>query len=261
MPLGVFDSGIGGLTVVRSLRVAFPKRDILYVGDTARVPYGNKSPETVRSYSREIISFLKAQGADRMVVACNTASALAVESLRPGVGVPLHGMIESGVAAALAASAEGPVGVIGTSATISSGAYQQALAKERPGWKVFARATPLLVPLVEEGWLDGEVTEKVVREYLQPLMKEKIRVLVLACTHYPLLKGVLAKVLGPGVKLVDSSEACADSMRVSENGIQEKGRLKIFLTDEPGPFLGRVEGFLGKGSVDSVERIQLVSQP
>jgi glutamate racemase len=114
---------------------------------------------------------------------------------------------------------------------------------------------------VEEGWLDGEVTEKVVREYLQPLMREKIRVLVLACTHYPLLKGVLGKVLGPGVKLVDSSEACADSMRESESGIQEKGRLKIFLTDEPGPFLGRVEGFLGKGSVDSVERIQLVSHP
>jgi len=112
--------------------------------------------------------------------------------------------------------------------------------------------------LVEEGWLDGEVTEKVVREYLQPLVKEKIRVLVLACTHYPLLKEVLAKVLGPGVKLVDSSEACADSMRASESGIQEKGRLKIFLTDEPGPFLGRVEGFLGKGSVDSVERIQLL---
>ena len=150
MPLGVFDSGIGGLTVVRSLRAAFPNRDILYVGDTARVPYGNKSPETVRSYSREIIFFLKAQGADRMVVACNTASALVVESLRSGVGVPLHGMIESGVTATLAASAEGPVGVIGTSATIASGAYQEALAKVRPGWKVFARATPLFVPLVED---------------------------------------------------------------------------------------------------------------
>jgi glutamate racemase len=196
-----------------------------------------------------------------MVVACNTASALAVESLRPGIGVPLHGMIESGVAAALAASAEGPVGIIGTSATIASGAYQAALNKVRPDWKVFARATPLLVPLVEEGWLDGEVTEKVVREYLQPLINEKIRVLLLACTHYPLLKGVLAKVLGSEVKLVDSSEACADSMRESESGIQEKGRLKIFLTDEPGPFLGRVEGFLGKGSVDSVEQIQLVPQP
>ncbi|MCX6934642.1 MAG: glutamate racemase [Verrucomicrobia bacterium] len=257
MPLGVFDSGIGGLTVVKELRATFPRRDILYVGDTARVPYGNKSAETVKAFSREIISFLKGKGADRIVVACNTASALAVESLRSSVGLPLHGMIESGVIAALAAEGEGPVGVIGTSATISSGAYQQALGKARPGLKVFAQATPLLVPLVEEGWLEGEVTEKVVREYLEPLMREKIRVLVLGCTHYPLLKPVFAKVLGAEVKLVDSSEACAESLRGSEEKISEKGKLKIFLTDEPGPFLGRVESFLGEGTVGSIERIHL----
>jgi len=259
MPLGVFDSGVGGLTVVRALRAAFPRRDILYVGDTARVPYGNKSAETVTTYSREIINFLKGKGADRIVVACNTASALAVENLRGAAGVPLHGMIESGVQSALAESGEGPVGVIGTAATVASGAYQEALSRARPGTKIIAQATPLLAPLVEEGWLDGEVTEKVVRRYLEPLMKEKIRVLVLACTHYPLLKGVLGKVLGSEVKLVDSSEACAKSLQQTEDKIQEKGELKIYLTDEPGPFFGRVENFLGSGSVASIQRVSLDS--
>jgi glutamate racemase len=256
MPLGVFDSGIGGLTVVRALRAVFPKRDILYVGDTARVPYGNKSAETVQTYSREIVNFLEKKGAERIVAACNTASALAVESLARTSQIPLHGMIESGVAAAVAAG-DGPVGVIGTPATIASGAYQKALARARQGWRVVAQATPLFVPLVEEGWLEGEVTEQVARQYLEPLIREKIRVLVLACTHYPLLKGVLGKVLGSGVKLVDSSEACAEALKATESRRAEKGELKIFLTDEPGPFLGRVESFLGKGAVASIERIHL----
>ena len=242
--------------MVRALRAAFPKRDILYVGDTARVPYGNKSAETVQMYSREIVDFLEKKGAERIVAACNTASALAVESLARAGKIPLQGMIESGVAAALAAG-DGPVGVIGTPATIASGAYQRALAKARPGMKVVAAATPLFVPLVEEGWLDGEVTEKVARQYLEPLIRENIRILVLACTHYPLLKGVLGRVLGPGVKLVDSSEACAGSLKATEASRAGKGELKIFLTDEPGPFLGRVESFLGKGAVGSIERIHL----
>lgn len=257
MPLGVFDSGIGGLTVVKALRSAFPGRDILYVGDTARVPYGNKSAETVESYSREIIEFLKSKGVDRIVAACNTASALAVGKIGTSTGVPLHGMIESGVKAALAASGNGPVGVIGTSATISSGAYQAALMKGRTDVRVVACATPLFVPLVEEGWLEHEVTEKVAREYLAPLIREKVKVCVLACTHYPLLKKTLQKVLGEKVKLVDSSEACAESLRGLESKISEKGELKIFLTDEPGAFLGRVESFLGRGAVGSIERIHL----
>ena len=257
MSLGVFDSGIGGLTVVQALRVAFPQRDILYVGDTARVPYGNKSAETVETYSREIIAFLKGRGVDRMVAACNTASALAVDRIGNSAGVPLHGMIESGVKAALAVQRHGPVGVIGTAATIASGAYQEALQKARPGLRVVAQATPLFVPLVEEGWLDHEVTEKVAREYLQPLIRERVEVCVLACTHYPLLKGVLQRVLGTGVKLVDSSEACAESLRPTEAKIREKGELRIFLTDEPGPFLGRVESFLGQGAVRSIGRVHL----
>lgn len=257
MPLGVFDSGIGGLTVVQALRKAFPKRDIFYVGDTARVPYGNKSAETVEAYSREIIGFLKSKGVDRIVAACNTASALAVKKIGDSAGVPLHGMIESGVRAALAAAGKGPVGVIGTSATISSGAYQAALQAGRPGLRVVACATPLFVPLVEEGWLDHEVTEKVAREYLEPLRREKVSVCVLACTHYPLLKRVLHRVLGPEVKLVDSSEACAASLGETESRVEEKGELRIFLTDEPGPFLGRVESFLGKGAVRSIERVHL----
>jgi len=257
MPLGVFDSGIGGLTVVKALRTAFPRRDILYVGDTARVPYGNKSAETVEAYSREIIGFLKSKGVDRIVAACNTASALAVDKIGKSGGLPLHGMIESGVSAALAVMGSGPVGVIGTSATISSGAYQAALQAGRPGMRVVACATPLFVPLVEEGWLDHEVTARIAQEYLAPLIREKVGVCVLACTHYPLLKKVLQRVLGPEVKLVDSSEACADSLKGVESKISEKGELKIFLTDEPGPFLGRVESFLGKGAVGSIERVHL----
>jgi glutamate racemase len=166
-------------------------------------------------------------------------------------------MIESGVSAALAVMGSGPVGVIGTSATISSGAYQAALQAGRPGMRVVACATPLFVPLVEEGWLDHEVTARIAQEYLAPLIREKVGVCVLACTHYPLLKKVLQQVLGPEVKLVDSSEACADSLKGVESKIIEKGELKIFLTDEPGPFLGRVESFLGKGAVGSIERVHL----
>ena len=257
MPLGVFDSGMGGLTVVRALRSAFPRRDIFYVGDTARVPYGNKSAETVLGYSREIITFLEAKGVDRIVVACNTASAFAVEKLRSSVNVPLHGMIESGVAATLRVAGDGPVGVIGTSATIGSGAYEKALRQARPSLNVFEQATPLLVPLVEEGWVEGEVTEAVIRKYLEPLLREKIKVLVLGCTHYPHLKGVLAKVLGPKVKLVDSSEACAESLRDSEGAKLEQGKLRVFLTDEPGPYQSRVKSFLGEGVVSSIEKIRL----
>jgi glutamate racemase len=166
-------------------------------------------------------------------------------------------MIESGVQAALEVAGGGPVGVIGTAATIASGAYQTALSQVRPDWKILALATPLLAPLVEESWLEGEVTEKVVRRYLEPMMREKIRVLVLACTHYPLLKGVLRKVLGSEVALVDSSEACAKSLESMEAKVVEKGELKIYLTDEPGPFFGRVENFLGSGSVGSIQRIAL----
>lgn len=257
MPLGVFDSGVGGLTVVRALREAFPRRDILYVGDTARVPYGNKSAETVTKYCREIINFLQKKGADRVVVACNTASALSVEKLRHTLALPVQGMIESGVKAALAVAESGPVGVIGTAATVGSGAYQRALVQARPGLKIVAQATPLLAHLVEEGWLEGEVTEKVVRRYLEPMIGERIKVLVLACTHYPLLKGVLGKVLGPEVILVDSSAACAQSLVGTEAIVREKGELKIYLTDEPSPFFGRVENFLGSGSVGSIERIAL----
>ena len=257
MPLGIFDSGMGGFTVVRALRSAFPRRDIFYVGDTARVPYGNKSAETVLGYSREIIRFLEAKGVDRIVVACNTASAFAVETLRSEGRVPVHGMIESGVVATLAVAEGGPVGVIGTLATIGSGAYEKALRQARPTLKVFGQATPLLVPLVEEGWIEGEVTEAVIRKYLEPLLREKIKVLVLGCTHYPHLKGVLAKVLGPKVKLVDSSEACAESLRDTEGAKLEEGKLRIFLTDEPGPYWSRVESFLGEGAVSSIERIRL----
>ncbi len=257
MPLGVFDSGIGGLTVVQALRAAFPQRDILYVGDTARVPYGNKSAEMVEAYSREIIEFLKRKGVDRIVAACNTASALAVNRIGASAGIPLHGMIESGVQAALLALGKGAVGVIGTSATIASGAYQAALVQARPGLRVVAKATPLFVPLVEEGWLTHEVTERVAREYLQPLIQEGVEVCVLACTHYPLLKDVLQRVLGSGVKLVDSSKACAESLKPTESEIREKGELRIYLTDEPGPFLGRVESLLGQGAVRSVESVHL----
>jgi glutamate racemase len=206
--IGVFDSGVGGLTVVSALREKLPGESILYLGDPARLPYGSKSPDTVTRYTRKNIEFLTGRGVKAVVVACNTASALALPNLELGA-VPTWGVIEPGARKAAAIS-RGRVGVIATEATVRSDAYPKALRAVRPDLEILSQACPLFVPLVEEGWHDDPVTEEVARRYLRPLLDAGIDTLVLGCTHYPLLKPVLQRVAGPDVTLVDSAEQVAD---------------------------------------------------
>lgn len=206
--IGVFDSGVGGLTVVSALRRRLPGESILYLGDTARLPYGSKSPDTVTRYTRRNIEFLTGRGVKAVVVACNTASALALPNLDMHE-VPTWGVIEPGAVKAAQVS-RGRVGVIATEATVRSDAYPRALRAVRAGLEIVSQACPLFVPLVEEGWHDDPVTEEVARRYLRPLLEAGIDTLVLGCTHYPLLVPVLQRVAGPDVTLVDSAEAVAE---------------------------------------------------
>lgn len=208
-PLGVFDSGIGGLTVARALFERLPQESVIYFGDTARVPYGPKSPETVRRYSAEILAYLLQRGVKAVVIACNTSTAHALEHLKAHSPVPVVGVIEPGARAAVAASRTGVIGVIGTAGTIASGAYERAITAIRRDARVHVQACPLFVPIVEEGWFDHPATELIAREYLAPLQRAGVDVLVLGCTHYPLLKPLLSRVMGPGVTLVDSAEETA----------------------------------------------------
>ena len=242
-PIGVFDSGIGGLTVVSALRKLLPNESIYYLGDTARVPYGGKSPSTVQRYSLEIATLLLGENAKTLIVACNTASALALPLLRERVPVTVTGVIAPGARAANAATRNGHIGVIGTRATITSGAYERALLGLNPDLRVTARACPLLVPLIEEGWLQSDVTDKVLMQYLQPLLDDGVDTLVLGCTHYPLLRPALSRLLGDAVTLVDSAENCATALRdlLQREGLnagtRQTGQLQIALTDSPDSFL------------------------
>jgi glutamate racemase len=208
-PIGIFDSGLGGLTVARAIYHCLPGESTIYFGDTARVPYGPKSPETVRRYSREILHWLLDQGVKAVVIACNTSTAHALEVLQAESPVPVIGVIEPGAAAAAAAAGDAPIGVIGTAGTIASDAYARAIHRIRPEVRVEQRACPLFVPLVEEGWFDHPAAELIAREYLEPLSAAGIGTLVLGCTHYPLLKPLLQRVLGGDVRLIDSGEETA----------------------------------------------------
>lgn len=255
-PIGVFDSGIGGLTVVAALRRTLPAERILYLGDTARLPYGGKSPETVTRYSKEISDLLVAEGAKMIVVACNTASALAVPSLSLSYPVPLVGVIEPGAAAAVLATRNGKIGVIATRATVASDAYGKAIRSLAPEVTVTAVACPLLVPLIEEGLLDDEITRTMLRRYLEPLLRAGIDTLVLGCTHYPLLKGVIGRICGKRVTLVDSAENCALAVRALitplGNTLHEgSSRLDVLLTDSSEGFLRIAERSLGL-TIDSL---------
>jgi glutamate racemase len=251
LPIGVFDSGIGGLTVAAALRRLLPSEQIYYVGDTARVPYGGKSPVTIERYSLEISRILLAQGAKLIVVACNTASALAVERLRSTLDVPVVGVIEPGAAAAVAATRSQCVGVMGTRATVQSGAYERAIHALRPEVRVVAQACPLLVPLIEEGWFEDAVTSQVVGKYLDPMLAKGIDTLVLGCTHYPLLYNVLERHVGASVRLVDSARNCALEVQsvLAARGLSapenQEGGLQVALTDPSTSFLKVAEQSLG----------------
>jgi glutamate racemase len=225
-PIGIFDSGIGGLTVARAIYERLPAESTIYFGDTARVPYGPKSPETVRRYSREILDWLLGQGVKAVVIACNTSTAHALDALRKASPVPVIGVIEPGARAAVAAAPRGSIGVIGTAGTIASDAYGRAIRALRPDATVVQQACPLLVPLVEEGWFDHPAARLIAEEYLAAMRVARVQALVLGCTHYPLLKPLLAEVMGPKVTLVDSAEETA---RALADALVEAG-----LTARPG---------------------------
>ena len=202
-PIGVFDSGVGGLTVAREIMRNLPNERIVYFGDTARVPYGSKSRDTILRYSRQIIRFLRTEQVKAIVIACNTASALALDEVEKELDVPIIGVIKSGAHVAAHSTANGKVGVIGTESTINSGMYDQLIRAEDPNITVYGKACPLFVPLVEEGWLKDPVTETVARRYLQELLDEGIDSLILGCTHYPLLRSLIGEIVGPDVRLVN----------------------------------------------------------
>ncbi len=250
-PIGVFDSGIGGLTVAAALRELLPGEEIFYVGDTARVPYGGKSPATIERYGIEIAGMLLAEGAKIIVVACNTASALAVPRLQELLRVPVIGVIEPGASAAVAATRSGHVGVIGTRATVHSKAYEKAIHAIDPTIKVRAQACPLLVPLIEEGWLEDPVTDQIIQRYLTPMVRSGIDTLVLGCTHYPLLSAALSRYVGYGITLVDSARNCAANVKTVLQKLSlsapktRPGGLKVALTDPSGSFLRVAEQALG----------------
>lgn len=208
-PLGVFDSGLGGLSVVRSLWQQLPSESIVYFGDTGRFPYGTRSPEVIRRFSRQNAAFLLEQNCKAVIVACNTASAHALADLQSHLQVPVVGVVEPGVDAALAAHHGGRLGLLATSGTVSSGAYERALKAKRPDLDLVSVAAPLFVALVEEGWTNTPATELIAREYTKGFAPAPFDAVILGCTHFPLLRPVLAKVLGPQVALVDSAEATA----------------------------------------------------
>jgi len=257
-PIGVFDSGTGGLTVVRALRDLLPHEDIFYIGDTARLPYGGKSRQTIERYSIEISGLLLAEGAKMIVVACNTASSLAVPRLQELLKIPVVGVIAPGARAAVKETRVGNVGVIGTKSTIQSEAYERTIRALNPEIRVTSQACPLLVPLVEEAWLDEEITREVLHRYLDPLIATGIDTLVLGCTHYPLLAGLIEEIAGPGIRLVDSAKNCAVAVRQTliERGIKSskrtRGRLNVALTDGSNSFLPTAERVL-QLEIDSVE--------
>ncbi len=266
-PLGVFDSGLGGLTVVRALRDALPNERIVYLGDTARVPYGTKAPATVIKYALSCARHLVARDIKALIVACNTVSAVAPERLRIELDVPVLGVVEPGARAAVASTRTGRIGVLATAGTIASGAYPRAVAQVSTRAEVIGQPAPLLVPLADEGWTTGEVPRLVVRRYLEALSRASVDVVVLGCTHYPLLREVIElevrAQIGPEVTIVDSANATAEEVRsfLAARGLARQGppiqpAVQLLVTDVPGTFRETASRFLGE-AVHDVEHVDL----
>lgn len=260
-PLGIFDSGIGGLTVLKEIARQLPGENLIYLGDTARVPYGIKSPETVTRYSFQCADFLLQKGIKLLVIACNTASATSLGEVRQRVPLPSIGVIEPGARAAVRATKNRKVGVIGTEATIRSGAYTRAITGIDGTVKVFGLPCPLFVPLVEEGWTDGVVASLTAEEYLRHIRDKGADTLVLGCTHYPLLKGVIRQVMG-GVTLIDSAveTAAVVSAVLDDLGIRNPGDGRVYrrfyVTDGPEKFVSVGERFL-QSPIEEIEKVSL----
>jgi glutamate racemase len=251
-PIGIFDSGIGGLTAVKEIVKVLPAEDIVYFGDTARVPYGTKSPSTVLKFSVENALFLLRFKVKLIVVACNTSSSHSLPVLKANFKVPVIGVISPGAREAVNTTRSGRIGVIGTTATIQSGSYEREIKDMDPRVRVFNRACPLFVSLVEEGWLNEGITYAVAQRYLAPLKARKVDTLILGCTHYPLLKAVIKKVMGKNVALVDSAKQTAAYVReeLMRAGIpasrSRKGLSRFYVSDEPARFARIGAGFLGQ---------------
>lgn len=260
-PIVVLDSGLGGLTVVRALRAALPGEDILYFGDTARLPYGSKTAATVTTFVRQIIEYLESYEPKHVVIACNTATALALGAVRPMFpGLPISGVIQPGArAAVIAAGAKAVpvIGVIATEATVRSRAYERAICHRRHHARILLRPTPLLVPMIEEGRAENDpLVRLAVQQYLTPLIKNGLDVLVLGCTHYPILRKTICQTVGGGVPVIDSAEQCAQDVarRLRAAGLErasdgsgpiEPGTLRTFVTDDPARFKKLASRFLG----------------
>lgn len=266
-PIGVFDSGIGGLSVVRHILERLPREGVVYFGDSARVPYGNKSPETVVRFSMESTRFLLHRDIKFLVVACNTSSAVGLPTLERHFSIPKVGVIHPAVHKALHVTRNNRIGIIGTHATIQSAAYETSLRAHRPDVKVIAEACPLLVPLAEEGWLEGEIPERVVRHYLEPVLEAEVDTIILGCTHYPLLKPLIQKMVGDGIALVESGEAAVESMA---HDLLDAGLLRgddqpplsshYYVSDIPLRFREVGERFLGQ-PLEHVTRVDQVDLP
>jgi len=262
-PIGVFDSGIGGLTVLRAIQELLPAEPTMYLGDTARVPYGTKSRAVVTRYALNNALFLSRRGIKLLVVACNTASAVALPALTERLQVPVIGVIEPGARRAAEQSQTGVVAVIGTEGTVASGAYQQALARHNASLRVLARPCPLFVPLAEEGWTDHPVTREVARTYLADWVPENLDVLILGCTHYPVLAPAIAQAVGSGVSLVDSATVVAQAVaaQLDQLGLRRQARNvpedhTFFVTDVPDRFRRVGKIFLGR-DLSSVEQVDV----
>lgn len=261
-PIGVFDSGVGGLTVMKALMRELPNEDIIYFGDTARVPYGTKSKSTVTRFSTENVIFLMQHDVKLVVVACNTASSLSLDVLRRLFKIPILGVIDPGAQAACMATHNKRIGVIGTRATIQSRAYEKAIRRFLPEAKVVSESCPLFVPLVEEGWLGNGVASKTADIYLSPLKRADIDTLILGCTHYPLLDKVITKAMGNGIKLVDSATLTAKKAKEilrgegMLNSKRRKAEYSFYVTDEPSNFIRLGGKFLGR-PLGSVKKVQV----
>jgi glutamate racemase len=263
-PIGVFDSGVGGLTVLKEILRELPYENTIYLGDTARVPYGIRSPETVMRYSFENTQFLSSKGIKLLVVACNTASSVSLDAIKERISIPVIGVIDPGAKAAVKATKNKKIGVIGTEATVKSNSYTKAMKGIDTDIEVFGLPCPLFVPLVEEGWVEGQIASLIARRYLESLKDKGIDTIVLGCTHYPLLSGVIADVMGDRVTLIDSAvETSHEIKKILEthdlnNGKKETPARKFFVTDSTERFLKVGEHFLGR-TIEHLEKITVCS--
>jgi len=257
-PIGVFDSGVGGLTVVNALAKSLPKENIYYVGDTARVPYGNKSKSRVQQYASEITSWLNKKDCKIIIVACNTVSALALKYLNSIFSIPIVGVIESGVSRGIQINQNNKIAVLGTSATIRSNAYGKKIKAAKPEILVISQACPLFVPLAEEGWNEGKVPMQIAAHYLANIKQEGVDTVILGCTHYPLLKRTIRKTLGEKVNLVDSGEAVVKNViltleRIKGFSSRKEGRIKCYVTDAPSLFDNIASSFCLKKTEQAIQ--------